>query len=169
MYFWMPQAIRSFSSTYSNAKIGILQCIPSLCGLMAMIIVSRSSDRWRERRYHVAIPLIVAGIALLLLRTAMSPALSIVWWSFVAIGVSSFSGPFWSLPNEWLPRACIATGIALINSVGSLGGFFGPIMLGWIVQTKSLLTGLAFAGTSLIGGATLVLCSVLVGHRRSSV
>jgi len=158
MYFWMPQAVRSLSSFYSNTLVGILVMVPYLTGLVAMILVSRSSDRRLERRYHAAIPLIVGGIALMLLGTTGSPLLSITLWSIVAMGISSFNGPFWSLPNEFLAGISAASGIALITSVGSLGGFVGPYALGWIRQrTGNLYVGLAFAGASLFVSATLML------------
>jgi len=158
MYFWMPQAVRSLSSLYSNTLVGILVMVPYIAGLLAMILVSRSSDRRLERRFHGAIPLVVGGIALMLLGITTSPLLSITLWSFVAMGISSFNGPFWSLPNEFLARISAAPGIALITSVGSLGGFVGPYALGWIRQrTGSLYVGLAFAGASLFVSATLML------------
>ena len=158
MYFWMPKAVKSLSSLYTNTAVGTMVMIPYLAGLTAMILVSRSSDRRLERRYHGAIPLIVAGIALMLLGTTGVPWVSITLWSVVAMGISSFNGPFWSLPNEFLAGASAASGIALITSIGSLGGFVGPFALGWITQrTGSLYTGLALAGASLFGCAALML------------
>src|SRR6202048_4624613 len=86
-----------------------------------MILVSRSSDRRLERRYHSAIPITVAGIALVLLGETNSQTLSIVLWSFVAMGIYSFFGPFFSIPSKFLAGFSAAAGIALINSVGNLG------------------------------------------------
>jgi MFS transporter, ACS family, tartrate transporter len=158
MYFWMPQAVRSLSSFYSNTLVGFLVMVPYLVGLLAMILVSRSSDRRMERRFHGAIPLVIGGIALLSLGTTTSPFLSIMLWSFVAMGISSFNGPFWCLPNEFLAGVSAASGIALITSVGSLGGFVGPYALGWIRdRTGNLYLGLAFAGASLFVSAALML------------
>jgi MFS transporter, ACS family, tartrate transporter len=88
--------------------------------------VSRSSDRMLERRYHVAIPAVVAGTALLLLGTAPSPVLSMALLCLLAVGVYSYLAPFWALPNEFLTGYSAAAGIALVNSVGNLGGFLGP-------------------------------------------
>jgi MFS transporter, ACS family, tartrate transporter len=158
MYFWMPQAVRSLSSVYSNTVVGILVMVPYIAGVVAMILVSRSSDRRLERRYHGAISLVVGGIALILLGTTGSLFLSIAIWTFVAMGISGFNGPFWSLPSEFLTGSSAASGIALITSVGSLGGFVGPYALGWISQkTANLYAGLAFAGASLLISATLML------------
>lgn len=155
--FWMPQAVRSVSNLYSNTVVGFLVMIPYLASLVAMILVSRSSDRQMERRYHAAIPPFVAGISLILLGAAGSPWLSIALWSFAAMGLS-YNGPFWSLPNEFLAGASAASGIALVNSVGSLGGFVGPFVIGVVVNDgRGIYKGLALAGISFFIAATLVL------------
>jgi len=173
---WTPQLVKSLSSLYSNGIIGLLVAIPSLMGLAAMMLVSRSSDRRLERRHHVAIPAIIAGVALALLGTTRSPVCSVILLSFVAVGVYSFYGPFWALPSEFLTGFSAAAGIALINSVGNLGGFAGPYMIGAIaMRTGNLYAGLAIAGVSLFISATLVLLlpmnaragRTLVGRGRS--
>jgi MFS transporter, ACS family, tartrate transporter len=155
---WTPQLVKSLSSLYSNSMIGLLVTIPNLVGLVAMIVVSRSSDRMLERRYHVAIPAIVAAGALVLLGATRSPFYSLTLLSFLAAGVYSFFGPFWALPSEFLTGFSAAAGIALINSVGNLGGFVGPYMIGAIaMRTGNLYAGLAIAGVPLFISATLVL------------
>ena len=154
----MPQLVKSFSTMYSNTVVGFLVTIPHLVGLLVMVLVSRSSDRKLERRYHVAIPAIVGGIALLLLGAASSPFFSIFLLSFVALGIYSFYGPFFSLPSQFLTGFSAASGIALINSVANLGGFVGPYAIGAINgRTGSLYGGLAAVGFSLFVSATLIL------------
>jgi len=156
--FWMPQAVKSLSNRYSNSSVGFLVMIPYLMALLAMILVSRSSDRKLERRYHAAIPLVIGGIALMLLGTAASPSSSIALLSLVAMGIYSFMGPFWTMPSEFLTGYSAASGIALITSVANLGGFVGPYAIGAISdRTGSLYGGLAVAGLSLFVSATLVL------------
>ena len=155
---WSPQLLRSLSSGYSNTSIGLLVMIPSLVGLPAMILVSRSSDRGLERRYHVAIPAVMGAVALVLLGTTRSPFYSTALLCLLAVGVLSSLGPFWALPGEFLAGFSAAAGIALINSVGNLGGFAGPYMIGTIaVRTGSLYAGLAIAGVPLLLAATLAL------------
>jgi MFS transporter, ACS family, tartrate transporter len=155
---WTPQLVKSLSSLYSNSMIGLLVTIPNLVGMAAMIIVSRSSDRNLERRYHVGIPAIVAASALVLLGATRSPFFSLTLLSFLAAGVYSYFGPFWALPCEFLTGYSAAAGIALINSVGNLGGFAGPYMIGTIAtRTGSLYEGLAVTGVLLFVSATLVL------------
>jgi MFS family permease len=155
---WAPQLVKSLSSSYSNSMVGLLVTIPYLAGLAAMIFVSRSSDRKLERRYHVAIPALTGGAALVLLGTTRSPFYSVTLLTFLAVGIYSFYGPFWALPNEFLTGFAAAAGIALVNSIGNLGGFVGPYMIGAIAtKTGNLYGGLALAGVSLFLSATLVL------------
>ena len=155
---WAPQLVRSLSSLYSNSTIALLVMIPSLVGLAAMILVSRSSDRTLERRYHVAIPALVTGTALVLLGTSPSAFLSVALLCLLAAGVFSCLGPFWTLPSEFLSGYSAAAGIALINSVGNLGGFVGPAAIGFISQrTGTLSAGLALSGIPMFLSAALVL------------
>jgi sugar phosphate permease len=158
MSFWMPQLVRSFSRLYSNTVIGFLVMIPHLVGLVAMLLVSGSSDRNLERRYHIAIPALIGGIALILLGRTSSLFVFIALLSLVASGIYSFYGPFFSLPSQFLTGFSAASGIAFINSVANLGGFAGPYAIGMInARTGSQYGGLAAVGISLLLSATLVL------------
>jgi MFS transporter, ACS family, tartrate transporter len=160
MIFWMPQFVRGLSSQYSNTTIGLLVMIPYLVGLPVMILVGRSSDRSRERRYHGAIPLLIAASSVILLGTAASTSvfLSVILWCLVASGTLCLWGPFWSLPNEFLTGFSAAAGIALINCFGNLGGFVGPYAIGAISnKTGRLQTGLLFVAFSLFTSAALLL------------
>jgi len=160
MVFWMPQFMKSLSSQYSNTTVGLLVMTPYLIGLPIMILVGRSSDRRMERRFHAAIPLMIATASLTLLGTTTSSSvfLSVTLWCLVASGIFSLWGPFWSLPNEFLTGFSAAAGIALINSFGNLGGSVGPYAIGAISKTTgSLGTGLVFVGISLLTSAILIL------------
>jgi len=160
MVFWMPQFVRGLSNQYSNTAVGSLVMIPYLVGLPVMILVGRSSDRKLERRYHAAIPLMIAAASLMLLGTTTSSSvfLSVALWCAVASGTFSLWGPFWSLPNEFLTGFSAAAGIALINCFGNLGGFAGPYAIGAIgKKTGSLQTGLIVVGISLLTSSMLIL------------
>ncbi len=164
MSFYMPQALKALSRGYSNTVVGILVMIPHLAGLLAMILISRSSDRKLERRYHAAIPITVGGVALMLLGATSSLLVSIALWSFVAMGIYSFFGPFFSIPSKFLAGFSAASGIALINSVAGLGGFVGPSAIGALAGgTRGIYGGLALAGMSLFVSAALVLLLPLKG------
>ena len=160
MVFWMPQFMKSLSSQYSNTTVGLLVMTPYLIGLPIMILVGRSSDRRMERRFHAAIPLMIATASLTLLgmTTSNSVFLSVTLWCLVASGIFSLWGPFWSLPNEFLTGFSAAAGIALINCFGNLGGFVGPYAIGAISKkTGNFGVGLVFVGISLLTAAILIL------------
>jgi len=145
--------------------VGLLLAIPNLAGLAAMIFISRNSDRTLERRYHVAIPAIMAGIALALLGTTRSPIYSVALLSALAMGVFSVLGPFWALPSEFLAGFSAAAGIALINSVGNLSQLAGPYMIGTVaMRTGNFYAGLAIAGIPIFLSALLVV--LLPGRAR---
>src|SRR5467141_692119 len=154
MNFWMPQLVKSLSHEISNSLIGLLVMIPHLVGLRVMVMVSRSSDRKQERRFHAAIPAIAAGIALASLGATHSVFPTILLLTFAALGIYSMYGPFYSLPSDFLTGFAAASGIALVSSLANLGGFAGPYAIGWIKdQTGSLYGGLAVGGISLFASA----------------
>ncbi len=155
--FWAPLLVKSLSGTYSNAMVGVFVTIPHVAGLIAMILVARHSDGTMERRYHAAIPAVVAGSALLLMGTSPTPLISVALLSLLAAGVYSYFGPFWSIPSQFLTGYAAAAGIGLINSIGSLGGFAGPYAIGVMTEwTGSMYRGLALAGVPLLAAAGLL-------------
>jgi ACS family tartrate transporter-like MFS transporter len=102
--FWLPQEVKSFSGHYSNTVVGLLVAIPYLVGLLSMILVSRSSDRRQERRFHAAIPLAIGGLGFVSLGVVHSPVASIALLSCAAFGVYSFFGPYFASPSEFSGR-----------------------------------------------------------------
>jgi len=156
--FWMPQMVKALSSEYSNSFVGYVVMIPYLAAVAGMILVSRNSDRRLERRYHAAFSLLLGGLAFLALTGIYSPAVTVILLSCLAIGFCSSLSPFWALPGEFLTGFSAASGIALINATGNLGGFAGTAVVGFISQkTGSLSGGLAFAGICMLASAVLVL------------
>ena len=156
--FWLPQAVQGFSGKLSNTQIGLLVMVPHLVGLIAMVLISLHSDRTQERRFHAAIPLMLGGTALLLIARIHAPAVSIVLLALMAVGIYSLYGPFWSLPNRFLTGIGAASGIALINSIGNLGGFVGPYAVGAVTdRTGSPYWGLAIVGIFLLIAAILMM------------
>jgi MFS transporter, ACS family, tartrate transporter len=134
--FWMPQLLKTFSIEYSNTTVGILVTIPYVAAVIAMIAVSRSSDRALERRYHAAVPLMIAATSLLLLGafSASYVFFSVMLWCVAAAGAYCLFAPFWSMTNEFLSGFSAAAGIAFINSFGNIGGFVGPYTMGAIIR-----------------------------------
>jgi ACS family tartrate transporter-like MFS transporter len=156
--FWMPQLIRSSLGKTSNSVIGYLVMIPYIAGLVAMVLVSRSSDKKLERKFHAAIPAALAGTALAFLGTPHPLVLTIVLLSVAIAGMISIYGPAYSLPSEMLAGPAVAAGLGLASSIANSAGFVGPYAAGWISQrTGSLYGGLAAAGISLFVSALLAL------------
>jgi len=154
--FWLPQIIKSVFGGKSNGAVGLLVLIPNVLGLIAMILVSRHSDRTAERRYHMAFASALVGVAMLLLGAPRSPVLFVVLFSAVAIGVYSFIPVFMSVPGEFLSGFSAAAGIALVNSAANFGGFVGPYTFGLIRQrTGDSYYGLICAGVLALVSATL--------------
>jgi ACS family tartrate transporter-like MFS transporter len=156
--FWLPQVMKSVFSGQSNTWIGFAVMVPNLVGLIAMILVSRHSDRTLERRYHLATVGAIAGMAFLLLGVPRSPVFSVVLFSAIAVGAYSFLPIFFSLPGEFLTGFSAAAGIAMVTSVANFGGFVGPYTVGLIRQkTGSFYQGLICAGVSFLISASLSL------------
>jgi ACS family tartrate transporter-like MFS transporter len=158
VFFWMPQVVKTIALGYSNTVIGLLVMVPYLIGLVTMILISHSSDRNLERRWHVAIPAIIAGVACVMLGATHSVVFLVVFLSAVVGCVCGYLGPFWALPSEFLTGSSAASGIALITTFVNLGGFAGPYAFGFLRQRTESLSGvLSAAGLVLFVFATLVL------------
>jgi len=164
--FWAPQLLKSVSGEHSNSVIGLFSAIPHLAGLIAMVLVSQSSDRRLERRWHAALPAMLGGLSLLLMGSLHSPVVLIVLLSLLAMGAYSWAGPFWALPTEFLTGSSAAAGIAIINSVASLGGFVGP----WLIGVVSIWVGGVYGALAITGLPFLVSAvSLLFVSNRSNV
>ncbi|HVP30649.1 MAG TPA: MFS transporter [Myxococcota bacterium] len=156
--FWLPTVVKSLSAEYSNSAVGVLVTVPNLVGLIAMVLVSHSSDRRLERRWHAAVSLALGGVALLLFATNPSPLYVLALLSLLAVGAYSYLGPFWAIPGEFLTGFSAAAGIALINAVGNLGGLVGPLAIGAARRaTGDALGALAIAGIPMLASAVLAL------------
>jgi D-galactonate transporter len=155
--FWQPTIIRGLGVT-DLTTIGFISAIPYTAALVTMILVSRSADRLRERRWHVIVPVLFAACGFLLCATmASNPILSVVGLTMVAMGVVSALPMFWALPTAFLGGAGAAAGIAIINSTANLAGFVSPTVIGWLkTQTGSLSSGLYMVAGTLTLAAILV-------------
>ncbi|HEY4030638.1 MAG TPA: MFS transporter [Caulobacteraceae bacterium] len=141
--YWLPQIIRELSHGFSAAQIGWIATIPYAVASVTMILWSMHSDRTRERRLHSALPLLVGGAALALAGFTRNPTLALGLISVSLAGLYAFKAPFWALPGLFLTRSTAAISIAAINSIGNLGGFAGPYLIGWMKQTSGdAMTGL---------------------------
>jgi len=153
--FWLPQIIQTFGNR-SNFEIGVLSAIPFFGAAVAMVLVGRASDLSGERRWHLAVCAAIGAAGLLLAATTRTPILSLGALSIAAVGIWGTFGPFWAMPPEFLSGTAAAGAIALINSIGNLGGFGGPCVVGLVKQTTH-----SFAGGMLLMAASLVAAGLL--------
>lgn len=161
---WAPQIIRSFG--LSTMTVGFLNAVPPTVAVVAMILWARHSDRTGERTWHVVIACLVAALGLMLAGGASSVAAVIAALSLVNIGISAAKPPLWAMPTMFLSGSAAAVGIATINSIGNLGGFVGPWVIGWIKdQTGGFTGGLVFVAALLVLSAILSLVVARVGRR----
>ncbi|VVE10198.1 MFS transporter [Pandoraea cepalis] len=153
---WAPQIIKQLG--VSSMTVGLLNAIPPLLSVVAMILWSRHSDRTGERAWHVVIACLAAAVGLVVATGATSIVGLIAALALVNIGISCAKPPLWSMPTTFLSGTAAATGIATINSIGNLGGFVGPAMIGWIKdKTGSFEGGLYFVAGLLVLSAALTL------------
>lgn len=156
--FWLPTLVRN-SGVSQPLHIGLLTSLPYLCAIIFMLLAGRSGDRHRERRWHLVIPMLV-GLIGLSLATLMSHSVSLSLLSLciAAAGILSASSLFWMLPTNLLGGVSAAAGIAAVNCIANLAGFFSPWLIGAITTaTGSPATGMYFIAAVLLGGALCVL------------
>lgn len=153
---WAPQLIHSFGLT--SFQTGVFNAIPPIVSVAAMYLWSRHSDKTGERIWHVALACTAAGIGLFFAGYAVTLVAVIVALVVVNSGVTSAKPPLWTMPTLFLSGSAAASGIATINSLGNLGGFVGPYVIGLIKQqTGSFEGGLFFVGGLLILSAIVTL------------
>ncbi len=140
MTLWLPQIIKGFGAL-GNFEVGVISAVPFLVAAIAMVVIGRSSDRRGERRWHVALPAFAAAAGLTIAAISRDPVIALAALSLGAAGIWGTMGPFWSLPPAFLSGAAAAAGIALINSVGNLGGFVGPYLVGLVRQKSHSFSG----------------------------
>jgi MFS transporter, ACS family, tartrate transporter len=161
---WLPLIIEDFSGL-GDLLVGLLGALPYIAGAIGMVLFARHSDATGERRWHVAVATFIATVGLVLTGATGSPTFEMVALIIAALGIYSSLATFWSLPTAFLSGTAAAAGIALINSVGNLGGFVGPYAVGYIKgATGSFYAGLLFlAALILLAG----LAALFVRHERS--
>jgi ACS family tartrate transporter-like MFS transporter len=152
---WMPQIVRTFAR--STLATGLLTAIPSLVAVFALLLCGWHADRTGERVWHVAGPYLVAAFGFVIAAFAGTPALILLGLVLGAAGIASAIPSLWALPAMLLTGTASAAGLALINSVGSIGGFVGPYIIGWARDR----TG-SFSGALLFMAGTMVVTALVV-------
>lgn len=151
---WAPLIVRQFG--FSALETGLLNAIPSVLAVVAMVLWARRSDRLGERTWHVVIPCVLACVGFIFAGQAATAFFVVLALVVVNVGISAAKAPLWAMPSLFLSGAGAAAGIATINSLGNLGGFVGPFVIGWL---KNVTGGYA-AGLYVVA-ATLALSAVV--------
>jgi ACS family tartrate transporter-like MFS transporter len=133
--FWLPTVIRGLA-VKRTFMIGLLFTIPYMCGVVTMVLTGLHSDRTGERRWHVSIAALASSVGLFSAAYSTSIVSTMMAFSLAVLGINAMLGPFWALPTTMLGGAAAAAGIAMINTIGNLGGFLGPYVIG-ILKTRS--------------------------------
>jgi ACS family tartrate transporter-like MFS transporter len=145
---WAPLMIQRYG--FSSLQTGMLAGIPSILAIVVMLWWSAHSDRTGERSWHVAIPCMVACVGFVLAARAQGVVPFILALVVVNAGVSAAKPPLWAMPGAFLSGAGAAAGIAMINSIGNLGGFVGPYAIGRLQSaTGGYAAGLYAVGATL--------------------
>ncbi|HXA94309.1 MAG TPA: MFS transporter [Candidatus Dormibacteraeota bacterium] len=155
MLIFIPQIIKSLGHS-SDMMVGWLTMIPYICGGIAMVAWGRLSDRMNERRWNLLVACALSTVGLVIAGETMGTWWAMVGMSIAAMGFYGSKGPFWAMPPMFLTGTGAAAAIAWINSIGNLGGFFGP----WYVGVMKDATG-SFAG-GLLGLALLSLIAAVI-------
>lgn len=157
---YLPQLLKGKFPDHSILQIGWLAAIPYILAIISMTLNGAHSDRTGERRWHVAIPSFLAATGWALSASLDDPWLVLAALALAGAGMYSTFGPFWTLPNSFLAGTAAAGGIALINSVGNLGGFVAPNILSQVKAATNSFHGglLAMALTMLLAGGLALCC-----------
>ncbi len=158
--FFLPQIVKDFGLT--NVQAGFVTAIPYAIGAIGMVHWGRRSDKKGERKWHVVMSFIAIAVGLGLASITDSPTIKMAAICIAGWGLNSILAVFWTLPTAFLSGAGAAAGIAAINSIGNLGGFFGPKIFGQLRDwTGTDFAGLFFLSSCAVIGAVIVL---VLGH-----
>ena len=143
IFLWLPRILRE-SSGLDGFALSAITAVPFAAALVGMVVIGRHSDCTGERKWHVAACAFTAAAGLLVAVTFQSSLpLLVLGFTLSQLGQRSILSVFWAIPPMFLGGAAAAAGIALINSIGNLGGAVGPSVMGWLREdTSSYSAGL---------------------------
>jgi MFS transporter, ACS family, tartrate transporter len=159
--FFLPQIVKAFGGL-SNFETGLVTALPYAVGAVGMILWSRHSDRTGERKFHAVIPLAVIVVGLGAASVIADPVIKMAFLCLAGFGFFAVLPVFWTLPTAFLSGTAAAAGIAAVNSIGNLGGYFGPQIFGLLRdRSGGDLASLVFlAGCALVG----IVIVLVLGH-----
>ncbi len=150
LLLFLPQMVKQLGLT--NMQVGWVSMIPYAFGALSMLVWGWVSDWMGERRWNLFFACVVAAVGLVIAGMTIGTGWAVVGMTIATIGLYGSKGPFWTFPSMFLTGSAAASGIAWINGIGNLGGFFGPTAVGWVKN----LTGSFGSGLYLLAGLALV-------------
>ena len=152
--FWLPQIIKNVAPGISDTQTGLLSALPWVAAGVGMMVNSWHSDKTKERRLHVSLPMLLAGVFMGLAAIAGSGVAALLCLVSAGLFLGGSQGTFWTLPPVVLGTAYAASAVAFINICGNSAGVIAPILIGWIrEQTGSFqLPVLAMGAVLMVGG-----------------
>lgn len=161
---WSPQFIKSFG--LSTFQIGFVNAIPAALSVVAMILWAKHSDKAKERTWHVVSACLLACVGFILAGSVHSLPLAIFALVLANIGISSCKPPLWSIPSLFLNGPAAAAGLAAINSIGNLGGFAGPAVIGWLKETTGDFSLALYCVAGMLVISALLTLSIEINRKR---
>jgi nitrate/nitrite transporter NarK len=160
---WLPSVIRSFSGL-SYLRTGVIAIFPFLATVLVMVLVGVLSDRKGERRWHTAVPAFIAAAGLALAGYGNSTLIVVTGLALGMAFAEGMVGPFWAMATSSMAGLSAAAGIAMINSLANLGGYFGPDIIGFFRGSNGGFRGglLAISATVALSGVV----ALVAGRRR---
>jgi len=152
--FFMPQIVKMMGK--SDMETGLLSSLPYFFTPLGLLVLSWSSDRTGERKWHCALGAMLGAVGLAMAGYYSNGVLALVGFAIASAGLFGARGPLWAMPAEFLTGVRAAAGIAFINAVGNLGGLVGPPIIGWIKdQTGDYTMAVYFIAASAAASALL--------------
>jgi ACS family tartrate transporter-like MFS transporter len=155
---WLPTTIQQHSGR-STVQSTLLSVIPFLMATLTVQGTAKSSDRRRERKLHTALPLIVAGLSFAMITLpGQSFVVTMIWLSITGMSLWAWSPPFWVLPTITMGESAAAASIGFINTIGNVGGFIGPSIVGYMLSAgRSPSVAVLFLSICFIASGALIL------------
>ncbi|MDQ5985361.1 MAG: putative tartrate transporter [Syntrophus sp. SKADARSKE-3] len=162
---FLPILVKALSASISNQMAGFLVAVPYIFAFITMFLVGKSSDRTGERRWHAVFGMVTGAVGLgcSVFFADISIFVSMVFFSISVMGIYASFGPFWAIPHSFLTTTVAAGAIAMINSIGNLGGFVGPYAMGYIRDATGSFNG----GLLFLVGCLLTAAILLISLRKS--
>jgi len=158
--FWLPQIVKAMG--FTNFETGLMVALPYLVSMGAMYLTARSSDARGERIWHTAVASAISAAGFAIAAFAPDNTARFIALTVASAGFYAAVGLYWTLPTTIIGGMAAAGGIGLINAVGNIGGFLGPVIVGWFTQT----TGNYRSGLAALAGVTIFVAVLTVALGR---